>query len=151
MDQRISYAESALESGDKDAQKDAYNAIKDNDDPEVQLLASKVAVGASGINDAIADATDALLAGESYTAQDLKNNVDVTMLQNSMNSFDQADGNTTITSDEYLVAAASQAIIDTTTNDFSDINFSDTTAGTPGYYLDKSGYTEDEIISLVSN
>ncbi|MDZ7794027.1 MAG: hypothetical protein U5P10_10165 [Spirochaetia bacterium] len=46
--QQISYAKSILGSGDKDAMADAYEAIKDNTDPEVQLLASKLAVGASG-------------------------------------------------------------------------------------------------------
>ncbi|MEA1911055.1 MAG: hypothetical protein U9N32_05175, partial [Spirochaetota bacterium] len=56
--QQISYAESILSSGDTDAMADAY-AVIDNlldDDPEnvdLHLLAADLAIGGSGITDAI--------------------------------------------------------------------------------------------------
>jgi hypothetical protein len=153
MDQRISYAKLALEGGDAETQRKAYEAIKDNSDPEVQLLASKVAVGASGLNDAIADAASALLAGGTYTYSDFVGSIDVSMLTNSVNAFANADGNTTISEEEYLIAAAASAV-DLVENgpatDLNDALTSYTAAGEPGYYLAASGYTEDEITSLVS-
>lgn len=153
MDQRISYARLALEGGDKETQKDAYNAIKGSDDPEVQLLASKVAVGASGLNDAIANAADALLAGDTYSYSEFVSQIDVTMLENSMTEFDKADGSTTISDEEYLTAAAASAITLVENGPATDLNnaLKDYTAdGQPGDYLAKSGYTEEEITDLVS-
>ena len=45
-DQRIAYAEFALGSGDTEKLRDAYDAIKDIDDPDVQYLASQEAESA---------------------------------------------------------------------------------------------------------
>ncbi|MCK5153057.1 MAG: hypothetical protein KAQ93_01745 [Spirochaetales bacterium] len=58
--QQISYAESILSSGDTEAMADAYAVIDDllEDDPDnvdLQLLAADLAIGGSGITDAIAD------------------------------------------------------------------------------------------------
>ncbi len=57
-EQQISYAESILSSGDTDAMADAYAVINDlvTEDPdnvELQLLAADLAIGGSGIADAI--------------------------------------------------------------------------------------------------
>jgi len=58
--QQIAYAESILSSGDTDAMADAYAVIDDllDDDPDnvdLQLLAADLAIGGSGITDAIAN------------------------------------------------------------------------------------------------
>lgn len=59
-EQQISYAESILSSGDTDAMADAYAVINDllDDDPnnvDLILLAADLAIGGSGIADAIAN------------------------------------------------------------------------------------------------
>lgn len=59
-EQQISYAESILSSGDTEAMADAYAVIDDlladnPDDVDLQLLAADLAIGGSGITDAIAD------------------------------------------------------------------------------------------------
>ena len=40
--QQVSYAQNVLGTGDQQAMADAYEAIKDNEEPEVQLLASSL-------------------------------------------------------------------------------------------------------------
>ena len=59
-EQQVKYAEEALASGDTAAMQAAYPLIAaqadaDPDDPELQLLAADLAIGASGVNDLIAD------------------------------------------------------------------------------------------------
>ncbi len=59
-EQQIAYAESILTSGDTEAMAEAYDVINDlvNDNPddvELRLLAADLAIGGSGITDAIAD------------------------------------------------------------------------------------------------
>ena len=59
-EQQVAYAESILSSGDTAAMAEAYDVINDlvtanPDDVELQLLAADLAIGGSGIADAIAD------------------------------------------------------------------------------------------------
>ena len=59
-DQQIAYAESILTSGDTEAMAEAYEVINDlvEDNPydvDLRLLAADLAIGGSGISDAIAD------------------------------------------------------------------------------------------------
>lgn len=59
-EQQVRYAEEALAGGDTEAMQAAFPLIAaqaaDNpDDPELQLLAADLAIGASGVNDLIAD------------------------------------------------------------------------------------------------
>jgi len=59
-EQQISYAESILSSGDTEAMAEAYDVISDlvadnPDDVDLQLLAADLAIGGSGITDAIAN------------------------------------------------------------------------------------------------
>ena len=59
-EQQIAYAETILTSGDTEAMADAYDVINDlladnPDDVDLQLLAADLAIGGSGITDAIAD------------------------------------------------------------------------------------------------
>jgi hypothetical protein len=59
-EQQVKYAEDALASGDTEAMQAAYpliaaQAAENPDDPELQLLAADLAIGASGVNDLIAD------------------------------------------------------------------------------------------------
>src|SRR6056297_3393892 len=78
-DQQISYAKSVLGSGDKEAMADAYEAIKDNTDPEVQLLASKLAVGASGLNEAVEAAISDFESGSTSSIGPYIDSLDQTM------------------------------------------------------------------------
>lgn len=83
LEQQVKYAEEALASGDIAAMQAAFPLIAaqaaDNpDDPELQLLAADLAIGASGINDLIAD-----FDPDTATAADLNealSSVDTTVL-----------------------------------------------------------------------
>jgi len=168
--QQIAYAESVLGSGDKNAMADAYDAIKDNTDPDVQLLASKLAVGASGLNEAVESAIEDIELIEDGTADinDYLSTIDEDMLMAAVYSMASAsqDSNTagTITSEEYITAAAASLIyavnsstvadfdagllvIDGATPDNSDSASWDQKAA---YFLQESGYDSTDLDSLVN-
>ena len=125
-DQKASYAQGALDSGDKDAMKAAYDAlaadlantaVKDN--PELYLLASELAIGASGISDAIGGVVE-------FMAADPENPPSPEDLQAALDSIDQ----------ELLMAAARniadvQTAIDNgeTTAEISDSQYITAAAG----------------------
>ena len=79
FDQQVSYAESALNSGDQDAQADAYDALSEsleeenNTDPELNDLAAELAIGASGLADTVPDLADAAINGDLSSQTDLEN------------------------------------------------------------------------------
>ncbi|MFP4382786.1 MAG: hypothetical protein ACLFST_09975 [Spirochaetia bacterium] len=52
-DQKREYAKDALESSDDEAAKEAFELLKDSEDPEDQSLAVDLAIEASGVTDAI--------------------------------------------------------------------------------------------------
>ncbi|MGC9311519.1 MAG: hypothetical protein ACP5IA_02410 [Sediminispirochaetaceae bacterium] len=162
--QKIAYAEGVLGSGDADAMADAYNAIKDSSDPDVQYLASQLAVGASGLNEAVQDALadfDAIESGSS-SINDYLNTINDTMLQNAVDSMALADGDSDtkqeITQEDYLVTAAAILIInnnDIENEDFTDAGFSNPNkTGTwqqqTAYYLQEAGFTTDDLDSLIN-
>ncbi|MCF7949869.1 MAG: hypothetical protein K9M94_14875 [Spirochaetia bacterium] len=166
--QQISYAKSVLGSGDQQAMADAYEAIKDNTDPEVQLLASKLAVGASGINEAVQQALEDLESGSTSSLETYLGTIDSDMLNNAVTSMASAtnDSNTAseVTSEEYLTVAAASLISAVDNNkviDFptaiTDLDDPALTADKNGtwdqqtlYYLDQSGYTTDDLDSMLN-
>ena len=168
--QQIAYAESVLGSGDKDAMADAYDAIKDNDDPDVQLLASKLAVGASGINEAVAQALEDLEAGGTGEITDYLGNVNADMLDNAVTSMAAAtdDPNTAseVTPEEYLTVAAASLIsavdngilspdASSFTNAISSVDSatadkSGNWAEQSAYYLQQGGYDSSDLDTLIN-
>ncbi|MDY7027356.1 MAG: hypothetical protein SVR04_03560 [Spirochaetota bacterium] len=167
--QKIAYAESVLGSGDADAMADAYNAIKDSSDPDVQLLASKLALGASGINEAIENALanfDAIEA-DPNTVSDYINTttIDPDMLDNAINAMYDADADSEtkedITQEDYLVIAASVVIRyspDVDQEDFTtgystpdkDAALPDSYKDLAAYYLQEGGYSATDLEDLIN-
>lgn len=168
--QQISYAKSVLGSGDQQAMADAYEAIKDNTDPEVQLLASKLAVGASGLNEAVEAAIADIdkIEDGTKTIDEYLGTIDESMLLAAVNSMATASQNAStaenITSEEYLTAAAASLIyavnsgtvvdfdagktaIDGATASNSDSADWDQKAA---YFLQESGYDSTDLDSLVN-
>jgi hypothetical protein len=166
--QQISYAKGVLGSGDQDAMADAYEAIKDNDDPEVQLLASKLAVGASGINEAVEQALKDLESGSTSTLESYLDSIDSDMLDNAVTSMAAATEDpataSEVTSEEYLTVAAASLIsaVDTDpaldfSTAFSDLEDPALIADKNGswdqqtlYYLNQSGYTSEDLESMLN-
>mgnify|MGYP006287897203 CR=1 FL=1 len=170
--QRIAYAQSVLGSGDQKAMADAYDAIKDNTDPDVQLLASKLAVGASGINEAVAQALDDMQSGStSSVGTYIDSMVDPQMLTNAVNSMASAtnDASTAsaVTPEEYLTTAAACLILalpasptETDINNTGDAvqadidNSLESKTGSntekAAYYLLESGYSSEDLKSMLN-
>src|SRR6056297_2236543 len=167
--QQVSYAQNVLGTGDQQTMADAYEAIKDNEEPEVQLLASKLAVGASGINEAVEQALSDLESGSTGSLESYLDSIDSTMLDNAVKSMTAAADDiataSEVTSEEYLTVAAAGLISAVQTNeagadDFETaINSVDNTV-TPDkngtwsqqarYYFDQSGYTIDDLDSMLN-
>jgi len=174
--QQVSYAQNVLGTGDQQAMADAYEAIKDNSDPEVQLLASKLAVGASGLNEAVASAIDNMDAIEdgSKNIEDYLNTIDAVMLTNAADrmsaALDDPSTKDSVTSEDYVTVAAAiviSKVSDGTVNDLdSDVNFeTDFDAATYGgspdkdstdwkeqtaFYIQQSGYESTEMDELLN-
>ncbi|MFW6208138.1 MAG: hypothetical protein ACOC7X_05480 [Spirochaetota bacterium] len=168
--QQISYAKSVLGSGDKEAMADAYDAIKDNTDPDVQLLASKLAVGASGINEAVEQALEDLESGSSSSIETYLGSIDSTMLDNAVTSMAAATEDpataSEVTSEEYLTVAAASLIsaVDNNVDSPNTDNFSNAVSSVDGatadkngtwaeqsaYYLQQSGYTSSDLESMLN-
>ncbi len=169
--QRIAYAQSVLGSGDQKAMSDAYDAIKDNTDPDVQLLASKLAIGASGINEAVEQALNDLESGGTGEITDYLGNVNADMLDNAVAKMAAAtnDSGTAaeVTSEEYLTVAAASllsavddGIASPDATSFSDAINSVGAVGTPNktgnwaqqsaYYLQQGGYDSNDLDSMLN-
>ncbi|MDA3941072.1 MAG: hypothetical protein PF693_17480 [Spirochaetia bacterium] len=109
--QQIAYAESALASGDEQAIIDAYNAIKDLDTAEADLLASELAFAGSGVSGVIAEATTMLLEGTGDPTS-LIDTLSGTLLQGAADELESAINNGAVPSEEqYLQAAAALLLI----------------------------------------
>lgn len=54
-EQQVTFAQDALESGDPDAMGDAFELLQDSEDPETQLLAVDLALGAAEIETTLTD------------------------------------------------------------------------------------------------
>jgi len=163
--QKVSYAQNILGSGA--SQEDlaaAYEAIADSSDPEVQLLASQVAVAASGINEMVSDILENLdtFGDAGQTIDDYLAEIDDAMLANAITSMDAANADSStseaISPEDYLVTAA--AVILTNSSDLENEDFSDAGFSTPdkdgtwqqktAYYLDEAGYTTDDLDELLN-
>lgn len=109
-EQKRQFALDALASGDEDAMAAAYEALKDSTDPQTQLLAADLAVGATGLEGAVtetvaalsdgADVTDTLddaLAG--FTEEDLSR------FQEAAELINAADDTVQPTAEQYAFAA----------------------------------------------
>ncbi len=170
MEQRISYAQLALSSGDKATLQAAYEAIASSTDPEVQYLASQVAVGASGLNEAV---ETALADMENIDVNSVVGSLDQTYLQNAGAQLASAsEAGVEIADEDYVVAAAalllSAALSDPTSpEDFftNDLDFATATdpANVPAdyasaaddteraaYLFSQTGYTADDMDSLLA-
>ncbi|WP_020611544.1 hypothetical protein [Sediminispirochaeta bajacaliforniensis] len=171
-DQQVAYAQMALSSGDAETLQKAYDAIADNSDPDVQLLASQVALGASGLNEAVENIVDELDAGideADIDAGDILGSLDQTYLQAAGTSLAAAEaGGADISDTDYLLAAASLVLSEAITgggtqSDLEDvIDTIDTLPSTPSsysasqsdaenaaYFLSQASMDIDDIDSLL--
>ena len=105
-EQQIAYAESILSSGDTDAMADAYEVINDllDDDlnnVDLQLLAADLAIGGSGIVDAIADLD---LENLDTSVEDILATIDLALVTASADHILAAEAldPTAISPDQYL-------------------------------------------------
>ncbi len=110
-EQQITYAQNALASGDRDAMAKAFQSLKGSSNPEVQLLAVDLAVGAAGVEGTliglIADlgaddgnetaVLDAAVA--SFSAADLA------LIAEAAALLDSADDSLTPTPEQYVFVA----------------------------------------------
>ena len=110
-EQKISYAESALASGDTDAMADIYDEIVAlaADDPELYLLAAELAMGASGITGIV---DDVLSDPSSFDYTTDLASVDLVMLSNVADNVLAAEtaGIGGITEEQYVAAAGAEAL-----------------------------------------
>jgi len=122
------YAESVLSSGDSGAMVAVLDAIEDSlttttaaDDPELYLLATDLALGASGLTDALVEVVPDVLAGdiemdETYYT-DLLESFDQELISDSVSTFEDvfdaaaADDTIVITESQYTNAAVAQALV----------------------------------------
>lgn len=167
---KIAYATGAL-SSDTATMQSAFDAIVDIDDPDVQYLASQLAVGASGINDAIDNMVTALDAGvdpATIDAADILADLDQTYLQGAGSTLAAAEaGGVTVSDTDYILAAASlvlssaitgggdQAALDTVISSFPDpapasYDPGQTDAENAAYFLSQTTTDITDIDSLLA-
>jgi len=80
-EQQITYGRDALASGDEEAMAEAFEALKESEDAETQVLAAELALGASGLETALTDSLGELSAGGDTDA----------ILADALGSFEEAD------------------------------------------------------------
>jgi hypothetical protein len=110
--QKVKYAEDMLANGSQKDMKDAYKLVEDmlKDDPdnaELHLLAADLAIGASGINDAVSS-IDPSSGGGSY--DDILKDLDTDMLDEVGGHVEAAESSGADVSDSQYVNA-SMAIV----------------------------------------
>ncbi|GEM_PF-1747224 len=178
-EQKVSYAQSVLGSGDQESMSEAYEAIKDNQDPEVQLLASELAIGASGLNEAVENAIedlDSIDSGDN-NIEDYLSTIDTDMLNNAVESMTAAleDPETAenVTPEQYVTVAAAVVISKVSDGTVSDLGDSEQvdyetslnpdSYGDEGpqnnpddwqeqtaFFIQESGYETDDLDSLLN-
>ena len=116
--QKKSYAEAAVESGDREAMQKAYNSIAEDalnsSDPELTSVATDLALGASGVNDVVPDLAEKALSGElsdadaiESTVKDALDNINTDSLENVSELVDKTrQNNGTVTEEQYALATA---------------------------------------------
>ncbi len=128
-EQQVAYAEEVAKSGDSDAMAEAFTAIADDvaattaeEDPDLYLLASDLAMGGSGLPDAITEVVGLLpdiddLSEAELTAEidTIIEGIDPTYLEDSVALFTEvstvADAADDITESQYTNAAVAQIFI----------------------------------------
>jgi hypothetical protein len=109
-EQQVAFGRDALASGDEATMAEAYEALKETDDPETQVLAAELALGAAGLETALTEAlgelsgggdTDAILAEAlgSFTAEDL------VLMNEAAALLNAAEESVTPTPEQYAFAA----------------------------------------------
>jgi hypothetical protein len=165
--QQIAYAQSILGTGaSREDLIAAYEAIADSSDPEVQYLASQVAVAASGINEAAETILESIDTIDQATIESILGTIDDKMLTNAVDSMDIADADSAtrenISSEDYLITAAAILLSnDLALNDTTFTHIDTFMSGTPtnndadpeekaAYYLVEAGYTAEDLDSLLN-
>ncbi len=115
------YAEGIAQSGDSDAMAEAFDAVEENlpadaaDDPELYLLAADLALGGSGLTEAIVDVAAEFTAGtiEEFDLVGTVESIDSALLISSVDLFEDvvAVEGAEITDSQYANAAAAQALV----------------------------------------
>ena len=109
--QLLSFAEDALASGDEAAMAAAFALLADSTDPETQLIAVELALGASGVGPAVISVIAGLSAegADSETviadALDGFTEADLALLVQAAALLDQADDSVTPTAEQYAFTA----------------------------------------------
>lgn len=106
-EQQVAYGEDALASGDPDRMAEAYEVLKDSDDPQTQLLAADLALGAVELEGTlleVASAEDPVATIEA--ALDDFTDEDFAMMREAAALVDSADDSVEPTAEQYFFAAA---------------------------------------------
>lgn len=123
-EQQVSYAEDLLSSGTTEELADAYAAIEEllpenydtatdltEEEVEIVLLAADLAVGSSGVGDAITSALDAFATGEGLD-ESLLDDIDTTNLESAVSLIEAAEDNgAELSTEQYTNAAAAQMLV----------------------------------------
>ncbi|HEY9594238.1 MAG TPA: hypothetical protein VHE79_07165 [Spirochaetia bacterium] len=120
-EQRVTYAENALASGDTDAMKAAYEAIKDDTGDQAQYLAAQLGFEASGVPDLVLEAvteftttgTSSLLSGDATGITDFFSShpdVDPQLFIDAAANLANVSSSTTVDSMSYVYAGLGMAL-----------------------------------------
>ena len=122
-DQKVAYAEDLLASGSEDELEAAYTAIEEliaaqggaESNPDLALLASELAIGASGLGETMTSALEAVTAGEDISAtllDGLTTGDNLTDLENAVAMMEAAEtGGAVPSNEQYANAAAAQMLL----------------------------------------
>lgn len=123
-EQQVRYAEEALASGDPEAMADAYATLRTSDDPETQLLAADLAIGAAGLETTITATLGELAGGgdpETILGEALAtfDEDDLAMLADAAALLAAAsdDGSVTPSPEQYAFAAVALVAVEVAAND----------------------------------
>ena len=116
------YAETVLSSGNASDMADAFEAVQDNlpadaaDDPEMYLLAADLALGGSGLTEAITDVLPDVLDGgidETFDYESILESFDDALIAESVAVFEDvaAVEGADISESQYVNAAVAQALV----------------------------------------
>ena len=106
-EQQVAYGEDALASGDPDKMAEAYEVLKDSDDPQTQLLAADLALGAVELEGTLLEAASAEdpVAAIEAALEDFTDE-DFAMMREAAALIDSADDSVEPTAEQYFFAAA---------------------------------------------
>ncbi|MDC7225550.1 MAG: hypothetical protein PQJ61_02170 [Spirochaetales bacterium] len=133
-EQKISYAEDLLATGSTEELEEAYDEITDliededidldsteltDDELELVELAAELAIGASGIGDAVTDAIGTFASGEEFAEDDIMEifeSLETGNLEDAVGFFETLEANAdegedALTDEQYTTAAAAQLIV----------------------------------------